>query len=63
MTTPVHQGDYIDTNHATKFTYKKDICLYQEYKEHIQNGVKVFTEKIEDNLLIDLEDTQRLILG
>ena len=21
--------------HATKFAYKKDVCLYQEYKEHI----------------------------
>ena len=63
MVVPTHPGDYVGTTHTHKFWCKKSVWLYTEFKEHIPNSVKVFTDKFEKSLLLDLEDTQDLVVG
>ena len=52
---PEHSGLYTDTTHATKFRYKEEPGLYNEYKEHMRNSVRNLTLCFTNGLLIDLE--------
>lgn len=59
---PVHPGDYTSNTNATKFTHKKNLYIYNEYTENMQNTIKAFMGNFEDNLLIDPEIPKDLLL-
>ena len=40
---PIEPGPYTGTTHTHKFKYELDVKNYDEYKEYLQNSVKVFT--------------------
>ena len=58
---PDHPGLYTGNTHATKFRYKAELDLYNEYKEHTRNSVKALTVSFTEGLLMDLEKDGEVI--
>ena len=54
-------GLYTCNTHATKFRYKAELDLYNEYKEHTRNSVKALTISFTEGLLMDLETDGEVI--
>ena len=58
---PDYSRPYTGTIHATKFRYKEELRIYNEYKEHMQHNVKALTPCFTEGLLIDLETNGEVI--
>ena len=58
---PDHPGLYTGNTYATKFRYKAELDLYNEYKEHTRNSVKALTVSFTEGLLMDLKTDGEVI--
>ena len=61
IVSPAHTGQYTGPTHATKFRYKAELGLYNEYKEHMYNSIRALTSCFTEGLLIDLETNGEVI--
>ena len=59
--TPDHPGPYTGATHATKFRYKAELGLYNEYKAHMRNSIKALTSWFPEVLVMDLETDGEVI--